>query len=121
MRKFGIATVLLLLAISVAVAQTSQESTTEKAKGAASTVAGAVKKEAEKTKEEAQKAYGATKNAVTGSSNNQTTEQTPAGTEGTSKTATARMPHTASPFPLIGLLGLGLFSLGALKRRFSLR
>jgi cobalamin biosynthesis Mg chelatase CobN len=126
MRNFGIAAITLLLAAAMAMAQTSQQttdqSTTEKAKGAASSAVGAVKKGAEtgynKTREGVGKAFSATKNAVTGSSNNQTAEQNETSTGGTSQTATKRLPATASPLPLLGLLGLGAFSLGALRSRF---
>jgi cobalamin biosynthesis Mg chelatase CobN len=108
----------------MAMAQTSQsssdQSTTEKAKGAASSVGSAVKKGAEtgynKTKEGAEKVYGKAKNAVTGS-HEQNTEGNQAGAGETSTTASSRLPHTASPLPLIGLLGLGAFSLGALRMR----
>jgi cobalamin biosynthesis Mg chelatase CobN len=122
MRKLVVATIPLLLVAAMAMAQTSSndQSTTEKAKGAASSVGSAVKKGAEtgydKTKEGAQKVYGKAKGAVTGS-NEQNTEANQTSTEGTSTTASGRLPHTASPLPLIGLLGLGAFSLGALRIR----
>ncbi len=125
MRKLGITAALLLLSAAMAVGQTSQssdqQSTTDKAKGAASSTAGAVKSGAEtgydKTKEGTEKAYGATKNAVTGSSDQTTEQQT--STENTTTTANKKLPQTASPLPLLGLLGLGAFSVGAWKFRFS--
>jgi cobalamin biosynthesis Mg chelatase CobN len=129
MRKFGIATALLLLAAAIALAQTSQQSgqsATDQAKGAASSAAGAVKSGAEtgynKTKEGAEKAYGAAKGIVTGSSSEQATgegqteQHQAAGTEGTSQQA-GKLPKTASPLPLLGLLGLAALSLGAWKAR----
>jgi hypothetical protein len=88
--------------------------------------AGAVKSGAEtgyeKTEEGAEKAYGATKNAVTGSSSDQTGGQEQAGsqesgTAGTSTKTGKKLPQTASPLPLLGLLGLGMFSFGTLSRR----
>jgi hypothetical protein len=136
MRRLGIAAVLFLFAASIAMAQTSQpsndqQSTSDKTKGAVSGAAGTVQSGAEtgydKTKEGAEKAYGSAKDAATGSSSDQTggQEQTggqaQTGTEGTSTKAGKKLPQTASPLPLLGLLGLGIFSFGTLSTRWFRR
>lgn len=133
MRKLAIGAVLFLLAATMSIAQTpssDQQSATDKAKGAASSTADTIKHGAEtgasKTKEGAEKAYDATKNAVTGSSDQsgQTSEQSaqPSGQAqagaGATSTAGGHLPQTASPLPLLGLLGMGAFSLGAWKSRW---
>jgi hypothetical protein len=124
MRKFAIGAMLLVLAAVMALGQSSQQSsdqqsTTDQMKGAASSAGSAVKSGAEtgynKTKEGTEKAYGATKNAVTGSSSDQ---QNQSGNQGTSNTSGGKLPQSASPLPLLGLLGLGTFSLGVWKARW---
>ena len=139
MRKIGITTALLLLAAAMAVAQTSTgQSAANQAQGAASgaagtaqsgasSAAGAVQSGAEKAggavKSGAETGYNKTKNAVTGNSD-QTSDQNQAGTEtgaGGTETGAGTMPKTASPLPLLGFLGLGAVSLGALRSRLFRR
>jgi flagellar biosynthesis/type III secretory pathway protein FliH len=122
MRKFGLALLLLVFAAAMALAQNSQDqqSTGDQAKGAVSGAAGAVKSGAQtgynKTKEGAEKAYGATKGALTGNSNDQTTEQQTS-TQTTTTTTHKKLPQTASPLPLLALLGMGSLSFGVWKAR----
>ncbi len=124
MRRLAITAVLLLLASAFAVAQ---QSASDQAQGAGSQAAGAASNAAGATKSGAESGYNKTKNAMTGDSNdqntsndqnnNQTTEQQ-TNTQTTTSTAHKKLPQTASPLPLLGLLGLGTFSLGLWKARF---
>jgi hypothetical protein len=57
-----------------------------------------------------QSSQGATSSAQTGTS-------AAGGQAGTSTKAGNRLPQTASPLPLIGLLGLGSFAAGIVARR----
>ena len=68
---------------------------------------------ANKTEEGAKKAGNAVKNAVTGEPSGQTGQTA----QGESATGSQKLPQSASPLPLLALLGLGSFSLGAWKAR----
>ena len=133
MRKLGIGAALLLWAATMSFARpapqsSDQQSAADQAKGTASSAASTVKHGAEtganKTKEGAEKAYGAAKDAVTGHSNEQSgqaAEQGQAGAPATSSTSSGHLPQTASPLPLLSLLGVSAFSLGAWKSRWFRR
>ena len=121
MRKIAMTTLLMLLASAMAFAQSVGDQAQGAAQGAGSAVQNGAETGYNKTKEGAQKAYGATKNTLTGSSDQQnSSDQNQTDTTGTQGQAhhAGKLPQTASPLPLLGLLGLGATALGAWKRRW---
>ena len=127
MRKLTSAAVVIVLAIGMTMSLAAQNPVTQagnEAQNAASSAGKAVKKGAEtgydKTKEGATKAYDTSKEAVTGQSQDkpdQAQSTTESGNAQQAPTKGSTLPQTASPLPLLGLLGVAMVAMGARKTR----